>query len=153
MKKAFFTCSFLLFASFTFLKNTAAAQISPSVDHITVYVVDMKKSADFYKNVMLLKEIPEPFHDGRHVWLRIGPHTQLHIVKGAKEIANRDINTHLAFNVPVLQEFTAHLDQFNIKYGNWKGNTKSPELRPDGVKQVYFQDPDNNWIEVNDDKF
>ncbi len=153
MKKSFLTYSFLLFALFPFFKNTASAQISPSIDHVTVYVVDLQKSADFYKNVMLLKEIPEPFHDQRHVWMRIGPHAQLHIVKGSKEIVKRDINTHLAFTVPVLEDFTANLDKFNIKYGNWKGDSKSPELRPDGVKQVYFQDPDNNWIEVNTDKF
>ncbi|MGI4022913.1 MAG: VOC family protein [Janthinobacterium lividum] len=153
MKKAFFSCSFLLFASLFLLKNTAAAQVSPTVNHITVYVVDLQKSSDFYKNVMLLKEIPEPFHDQRHVWLRIGPHTQLHIVKGAKETVKRDINIHLAFNVPVIEDFAAHLDKMNVKYGNWKGDSKSPELRPDGVKQIYFQDPDNNWIEVNTDKF
>ena len=26
-------------------------------------------------------------------------------------------------------------------------------VRPDGVHQLYFQDPDGYWIEVNDDKF
>lgn len=153
MKKAFFTCSFLLFTSLILFQNKAVAQVAPTVDHITVYVVDLQKSSDFYKNVMLLKEIPEPFHDQRHVWLRIGPHTQLHIVKGAKEIVKRDINIHLAFNVPVIEDFAAHLDKMSIKYGNWKGDSKSPELRPDGIKQIYFQDPDNNWIEVNTDKF
>lgn len=153
MKKAFFTCSFLLFASLIIFDTKAVAQVSPTVDHITVYVVDLQKSSDFYKNVMLLKEIPEPFHDQKHVWLRIGSHTQLHIVKGAKEIVKRDINIHLAFNVPVIEDFAAHLDKMNVKYGNWKGDSKSPELRPDGVKQIYFQDPDNNWIEVNTDRF
>ncbi len=153
MKKSFLSFGFLLFACLLMLKSSASAQVSPTVDHITVYVVDLQKSSDFYKNVMLLKEIPEPFHDQRHVWLRIGPHTQLHIVKGAKEIIKRDINIHLAFSVPVIEDFAAHLDKMNVKYGNWKGDSKSPELRPDGVKQIYFQDPDNNWIEVNTDKF
>ncbi len=153
MKKRILSSGFLLFACLFLLKNAASAQVSPTVNHITVYVVDLQKSSDFYKNVMLLKEIPEPFHDGRHVWLRIGPHTQLHIVKGAKEIMKHDINIHLAFNVPVIEDFAAHLDKLNIKYGNWKGDSKSPELRPDGVKQIYFQDPDNNWIEVNTDRF
>jgi len=27
------------------------------------------------------------------------------------------------------------------------------QLRPDGIQQIYFQDPDGYWIEVNDDKF
>jgi len=153
MKNTSFIAVFSVFAALFLFKNNASAQVSPTVDHITVYVVDLQKSSDFYKNVMLLKEIPEPFHDQRHVWLRIGEHTQLHIVKGAKEIAKRDINIHLAFTVPVIEDFAAHLDKMNVKYGNWKGDSKSPELRPDGIKQIYFQDPDNNWIEVNTDKF
>jgi lactoylglutathione lyase len=153
MKKPALVYSLLLFLLLINLKNTASAQISPSIDHVTVYVVDLQKSSNFYKNVMLLKEIPEPFHDGKHVWLRTGLHSQLHVVQGAKEIIAHDINIHLAFNVPSLQQFTAHLDKLNYKYGNWKGDSKEPVLRPDGIKQVYFQDPDNNWIEVNDDKF
>jgi len=26
-------------------------------------------------------------------------------------------------------------------------------VRPDGVRQIYFQDPDGYWLEVNDSKF
>ena len=102
---------------------------------------------------MQLEVIPEPFHDGKHVWFRTGAHSQLHIIQGATEVTEHDINTHFAYSVKVLQTFIAHLDTMNIKYGDWKGNSKSPTVRPDGIKQVYFQDPDNFWIEVNDDKF
>jgi lactoylglutathione lyase len=77
----------------------------------------------------------------------------LHIVSGAKEDIPHDINIHLAFSVPSLEDFLKHLDQANVKYGNWAGNTKAPQVRPDGIKQVYLQDPDGFWIEVNDDKF
>ena len=30
---------------------------------------------------------------------------------------------------------------------------KTPQVRPDKVQQIYLQDPDGYWIEVNDDKF
>ena len=129
------------------------AQDAPITNHIALYVKDLNKSAEFYKNVMQLKEIPEPFHDGKHVWLRTGAHSQLHIIQGATEVTEHDINTHFAYSVKNLQDFTKHLDEMNIKYGDWKGDSKSPTVRPDGVKQVYLQDPDNFWIEVNDDKF
>jgi len=131
----------------------AFGQSGPSANHVALYVKDLKKSADFYKNVMQLKEIPEPFHDGKHVWLRTGEHSQLHIIQGAAEITEHDINSHFAYAVPNLSVFTKHLDQMHVKYGNWKGDSQSPQLRPDGIKQVYLQDPDNFWIEVNDDKF
>lgn len=47
----------------------------------------------------------------------------------------------------------ARLDQAHVRYGTWQGEQKLTTVRPDGIKQVYFQDPDNFWLEVNDDKF
>ena len=126
---------------------------SPQFNHTTIYVVDMNKSADFYEKVMMLKRISEPFHDNKHIWEAIGPHSQLHIVQGAKEMTPHDINIHLAFSVPSVENFAKHLDALNIKYGNWAQTSKEPQVRPDGIKQIYLQDPDGYWIEVNDDKF
>jgi lactoylglutathione lyase len=96
--------------------QSANAQ-SPQFNHTTIYVVDMNKSADFYEKAMMLKRIPEPFHDNRHIWLKIGEHNQLHIVQGAKEITNHEINIHLAFSVPSVENFAKHLDELNMKYG------------------------------------
>jgi len=129
------------------------AQNGPTADHIALYVKDLNKSAAFYRDVMQLEVIPEPFHDGKHIWFRTGEHSQLHIIQGAAAVYDHDINTHIAYHVNDLKAFTDHLDKLNVKYGNWKGDSKSPQLRPDGVKQIYMQDPDNFWIEVNDDKF
>jgi lactoylglutathione lyase len=122
-------------------------------NHITVYVVDMNKTADFYEKALMLQRIPEPFHDNRHIWMKIGEHSQIHIVQGAKEIMPHDINVHLAFSVPSVENFAKRLDSLNIKYGNWAQTRKEPQVRNDGIKQIYFQDPDGYWIEVNDDKF
>lgn len=121
--------------------------------HQTIFVTDLDRSAAFYEKVMQLKKIAEPFHDGKHVWFRISEHGQLHVVSGAKEDIAHDINIHLAFSVASMDVFTKHLDEAQIKYGNWAGSSKEPQLRPDKVKQVYLQDPDGYWIEVNDDKF
>ena len=123
-----------------------------AINHVAFYVYDLKKSAAFYKDVMQLEEITEPFKDGKHLWLKTGKHSQLHIIQGATGIKEKDINSHLAFRVKSLAKFIDNLEKRNIKYGNWKGDSKEPTVRPDGVKQVYLQDPDNNWLEVNDDK-
>ncbi|MGI4743816.1 MAG: VOC family protein [Janthinobacterium lividum] len=130
----------------------ARAQGPVLLNHLALYVVDLQKSSAFYKNVLLLPEIPEPFKDGRHVWLRVGPHSQLHIIQGNKA-QEHDINTHLAFSVPDLAKFMAHLDKLNVRYGNWKSEARQTTPRPDGIKQIYLQDPDGFWLEVNDDKF
>ena len=126
---------------------------TPHFNHTTIFVVDMNKSADFYEKVMMTTRIPEPFHDNKHIWEKIGEHNELHIVEGAKQTFPHDINIHLAFSVPSVEEFAKHLDSMNIKYGDWSQKTKNPQVRPDEIKQIYFQDPDGYWIEVNDDKF
>ena len=143
-----------IFGLIAILTNNPFAQAqSPVFNHSTVYVVSLDKSTDFYHDVMQLERIPEPFHDGRHNWFKIGEHGQLHVVGGAAAISPHDINIHLSFRVASLPDFMKHLDQLQVKYGNWKQDTQTPQLIPDGVHQIYFQDPDVYWIEVNDDKF
>ena len=125
----------------------------PRADHIALHVYDLQKSTAFYKDVMGFKQVPEPFKDNKHSWFDIGPGMRLHLIEGATEIREYHLNTHLAFSVGVLQEFTNNLDQSNIRYRNLKGYSKEPHIRADGIKQVFFQDPDNYWIEVNDDVY
>jgi lactoylglutathione lyase len=146
----------LLAAFLTSLLNAqvAASHQRPEFDHAAVYVRDLQKSADFYDKVLELERIPEPFHDGRHVWYRIGAHDQLHVIAGATSAASHDINVHLAFRIASMSDFAAHLDQMGIQYRkSIRGDGKTASVRPDGVHQIYFQDPDGYWIEINDDKF
>jgi lactoylglutathione lyase len=155
MEKIRFTFLLLVFAllpaALLFSQSPPANQ-SPELDHTTVYVHDLQKSVEFYEKVMKLEKIPEPFKDGRHIWFRMGPHQQLHVVGGATNVAPHEIDVHLAFRVASLSDFMTHLDQMKVKYRNFKGDGKISD-RPDGVRQIYFQDPDGYWIEVNDDKF
>jgi lactoylglutathione lyase len=129
------------------------AQAKPHFNHLTVYVVDLKKCADFYEKVMQLQVIPEPFHDNRHVWFKMADHSQLHVGSGAKEMQPHDINIHLAFTGPDIHAFMKRLDELHVKYGNWAGDSKQVQVRPDKIDQIYLQDPEGYWIEVNDDKF
>jgi len=125
----------------------------PRFSHQTIFVTDLDRAAKFYENVLQLKKIAEPFHDGKHVWFRISEHGQLHVVSGAKADVAHDVNIHLAFSVSSMEAFTKHLDEAGVKYGNWAQDSKEPTMRPDKVKQVYLQDPDGYWIEINDDTF
>lgn len=152
MKKHITIFTVALFC-FTIITTKLLAQDAPHADHIALYVKDMDKSVAFYEKVMLFKPIPDPFHNPQHlVWLRTGEHMQLHLILGAKDVPQREINTHYAYAVSDLQAFMKHLDEMQVKYGNW-GGEKTTQTRPDGVKQIYLQDPDNYWIEVNDDKY
>jgi lactoylglutathione lyase len=144
---------FGLFLLICNLSLKTRAQTKPVFNHLTVYVTDLARAAGFYKKVMMLDTIPEPFHDRRHVWFRISDHGQLHVVSGAKDDVPHDVNIHLAFTVSSLPEFIKHLEQLGIKYGNFAGEEKKIALRPDQIQQIYLQDPDGYWIEVNNDRF
>lgn len=67
------------------------------------------------------------------------------------EVLKPNKNDHLCFSVPSIEDFIANLDKHKIDYTNWPGTAKEPTVRVDGVKQIYFQDPDGHWIEVNND--
>jgi len=122
-------------------------------NHLAIFVYDLGASTAFYRNVMQLEPIPEPFHDNKHAWFRIGEHGQLHIISGNQKEQTHIKDTHLAFSIFSVEEFMKHLDKEKISYTNWVGDIRSAGSRIDGVKQIYFQDPDGYWIEVNDDKY
>ena len=147
---------FLFFVSL-FTASTLSAQKVPDspvkvrINHVAVYVFDLEKSRNFYENVVQLKRIPEPFKDGLHEWFSVGFPAQLHLIQGAKEISEHSKMGHICFSVPVIDDFIQNLKKNNIPFENWKGSSEQITTRVDGVKQIYFKDPDGNWIEINDD--
>lgn len=128
----------------------AASKATPRFNHTAFYVVDLKVSADFYREVVGLPVIPEPFHDGKHAWFEIGPKQALHIISGAEKALPKEKRTHLCLSVPSVDAFAARLAQHKVAYENLAGEKSAVTRRPDGVNQIYFQDPDGNWIEIND---
>lgn len=124
----------------------------PAFNHFALCAKNLKKTADFYRDVIELKETPHPFKDTVHVWFKIGEGLALHIIKGDCPQTIHNIAVHLCFSVPDLDAFIHHLDNMRIAYGNWGGEQKKIQLRTDGVKQIYLQDPDGFWLEVNDAK-
>lgn len=125
---------------------------APRINHVAFYVVNLETSARFYREIIGLDTIPEPFHDGRHAWFSIGPKSHLHIISGAQEKKPHDKNTHLCFTVPSVPDFTEKLKRHNIEFENWAGEKGIITTRVDGVKQIYFKDPDGYWLEINDAK-
>lgn len=134
------------------LSQASASNKLVEFDHTTVHVRDLQKSAEFYQKAFGLEKISEPFKDGKHVWFRVGAHQQLHVVGGATEVVPQEIDVHFAFRVASLPDLMARLDQMQVKYRNFNGDGKVTD-RPDGVRQLYLQDPDGYWIEVNNNKF
>jgi lactoylglutathione lyase len=161
MKKPylFILCSLVIMSAFTakaqstpsLSNGQANPDIAVSLNHIGVYVTNLQVSTAFYENILSLKQIPEPFHDGKHTWFTMGKAGHLHLIQGDPKQYERDRNDHLCFSVKSIEGFIANLDKHKIEYTNWPGTAKEPTIRPDGVKQIYFKDPDGHLIEINND--
>jgi lactoylglutathione lyase len=122
----------------------------PVLDHIAIYVTDLKKSSAFYRDVLGLDSVPEPFRDGKHAWFAIGQGKQLHIIEGATSRTDQPKRNHTCFRIASLQDFITRLTKAGIAYEDLQGTPGAITLRPDGIQQIYFRDPDGYWIEMND---
>ena len=144
----------LLAAALVAFGGKAVAQKkTPVLNHVAIYVVDLKKSAAFYQDILQIDTVPEPFHDGKHAWFKVGTYSTLHIIEGLKEPVVHDKSHHMCFSVPSLEDFIARLEKEKIFYTNLKGDGKTPNVRVDGVKQIYLKDPDGYWLEINNEKY
>ncbi len=134
---------------------TGFAQSKPKavINHTAVFVVSMKVSAAFYHNIIGLDTIPEPFHDGKHAWFKTGPTSSLHIIEGATEKKEYYKNQHTCFSVLSVDAFVDVLKKNKIPFEDVAGKKNVISLRVDGIKQLWLQDPDGYWIEINDAKF
>ncbi|HNT51227.1 MAG TPA: VOC family protein [Cyclobacteriaceae bacterium] len=128
----------------------AAQQTQVRLNHIALYVQDLKASRYFYETIIGLDTIPEPFHDGKHTWFEVEPKSHLHLIEGAKAKISPDKNIHLCFSVSSVDQFVKVLKRHKVEFEDWIGSKETITRRIDGVKQIYFKDPDGYWIEIND---
>ena len=149
MKKTFLSLFLVLLSGLIF--SVQAQKTITRVNHIAFSVHDLQRSTNFYLQLIGLDSIPEPFHDGRHTWFAIGDRSHLHLIQNPGPIVTPDKNTHLCFSVPSVDAFVAKLTKAGIPYEDWLGKKNSITIRVDKVKQVYLQDPDGYWLEINDD--
>lgn len=121
------------------------------INHVALYVTNLDASTKFYRDVIGLDTIPEPFHDGRHTWFSIGDKAHLHLIQGRKGATENEKNTHLCFSTSSMDKLIASLTSLKIPYEDWAGKASSITRRVDGIRQIWFRDPDGYWIEINDD--
>ncbi|MBC7849745.1 MAG: VOC family protein [Chitinophagaceae bacterium] len=149
MKKISFC---ILVACIACFSNAYSQKATARINHLAIFVKDMKQTNFFYQKIIGLDTIPEPFHDGKHTWLKIGPGSSLHIIEGASEKKEYFKNNHICFSVPSLEKFVESLRTNNFTWEDAGGKKAAITTRVDGVKQIWLQDPDGYWIEINDAK-
>lgn len=137
--------SFMLITSLAYTKNPGL-----TFDHYSVTVSDLDASASFYKEILLLPEIENKTQKETIRWFSMGSNTELHLIEGNTDEINMIQRIHLAFKTADLDRLLDILEDNNIYYASAYGKPYTYNTRPDGVRQIYFQDPDGYWIEVND---
>jgi lactoylglutathione lyase len=122
---------------------------SLSLNHIALSVKDVNESVKFYQKALFLKEIKNTASNSKTRWLALGEEKQLHLIPrpNFNVILNKAV--HFALTTPDINSFIKHLISLNIDYSDWKDTPNKGYVRKDGILQIYFQDPNGYWIEVN----
>jgi catechol 2,3-dioxygenase-like lactoylglutathione lyase family enzyme len=132
-----------------FVQAQQTNSFSITFDHVAISVTDVDRSAEFYKNVLDLQEIKNRSEMGGIRWFSIGEGKELHLISIVKEDVTINKAIHFALKTPDHDRFVKKLDSLKIPYSNWPGDSDKVTIRADGIKQIFFQDPDGYWIEVN----
>jgi lactoylglutathione lyase len=131
--------------------HAAQQVVLPAFDHVAINVADQQRSVDFYRGAFGLREIAAPFPAGGPRWLEMAGGISLHIQRLAEKPAPPPRAVHFALSVADLAPTLAYLDSHGITWTDSEGRPgKVQAVRTDGVRQIYVQDPDGYWIEVND---
>ena len=121
------------------------------VSHIAFFVTDLQRSTRFYSEVLQLPPLEEPFKLGLHSWFSLGSGCQFHLIAAAAQVPIMHINHHLALRTTAFDAMIQTLKNNSIAYYDPFKNANTIHVRPDGIRQVFFQDPDGYWIELNDE--
>ncbi|MEZ4857815.1 MAG: VOC family protein [Flavobacteriaceae bacterium] len=130
-----------------------AQEFKTNFDHHALAVNNITLSVDFYKNVLHLSQIDTPVDNPHIKWFSLGDKLQLHLIETEELDIKTHKSNHFSVRVENITNFITHLNTKKIPYWDWVGNKGKVALRPDGVQQVYIQDPDGYWIEINDAKY
>lgn len=120
-----------------------------TLDHLSLSVKDVDASIEFYQELFDLQEITNRTQIEGVRWLSLGEGKELHLISVLEDPVLINKAVHFAFTTSNFDAFFAKLQSMKIDYSDWPGTAGKINIRADGIKQVYFQDLDGYWIEVN----
>lgn len=147
MKKIALISLFLVLAV-CLAKAQGTNQSEFTFNHLALSVKDLNRSAEFYIKVFQLQEITNRTANPNIRWISLNDGKELHLISNAEPVTlNKSV--HLALTASDFEAFLKRLGELKIPYGDWSGKANAVTTRADGIKQIYLQDPDGYWIEVN----
>jgi len=127
-----------------------AQQYETTYEHNAFLVSDVNASADCCRSVLRLTEIEVPDAPETRRWFSLGGSLQLHLIQGDNSSYVPDKSIHLACRTSDLGAMIEELRKRNYPFESWQGEKNTFNVRGDGIRQIYLQDPDGYWLEIND---
>lgn len=121
------------------------------LNHMSVLVSNLERSAAFYQRVLELPEIECLAARPNIRWFGIGPEQSVHLIEGDFADTHVKMHTHFCITAPDFEAKIAHIAGAGVTYVNVAREPGKVHVRADGVRSVYFQDPDGYWIEVSEE--
>jgi len=147
MKKLLLVLLLVLFS--VGLKAQETPKIDMTFNHVALSVKNVDISAEFYNQVLGLKEIVNRTKKDGIRWLSLGEDKELHLISTVAGEVTINKAVHFALTTSTFDAFITNLQSRYLVYSSWEGEYGKITVRADGVRQVYIQDPDGYWIEIN----
>lgn len=147
--KQIFVFILTLLLSINVLAQKKSEDFNMQFNHVALSVSDLDASVNFYTSVLKLHEITNRTEKDGIRWFSLGQDKELHLISVIPGDVVLNKAVHFALSTPNFDTFITNLKEHQIKYSSWAGEDQKITVRADGVKQVYVQDPDGYWIEVN----
>lgn len=118
-------------------------------NHVALSVADVDRSAAFYRDVFGLEEIVNRTEIEGIRWFSLSEGKELHLISVIREPVTLNKAVHFAVTTPAFDSFVQGLRDGGVEFSDFAGTSGEVTIRADGARQVYLQDPDGYWIEVN----
>ena len=120
------------------------------LDHVSLLVRDINVSTQYYVDVFGFPIVRTTGSPVTGQWLGIGGTDTLHLNQDdfGKTFLTKD--THFAMRVDDLDAFIERLNELNVTFYDWPGQPGTIGHHPSGFRQIYIQDPNGYWVEIND---
>jgi catechol 2,3-dioxygenase-like lactoylglutathione lyase family enzyme len=123
-----------------------------SIDHVTLVVKDLARSAAFYVDLLGMRQVERPGFNFPGLWFQAGA-TQIHLILQHEGSGPAGLPAfpppigagrvfHFAFEVPDCRSAIERLKAAGVHVRG------GPSLRPDGYVQTWCHDPDGHVVEL-----